>query len=154
MTRPARKMLRRATLQDDSRLLGDHVGDGFILRNTSIRRMRGTNAPVHFFHVLDHQGSRFGIASLVIEPSIDAVRDFGHVCVTLAKDRSSSELLVEVAKLIVNVAYSLGLRQLRIVVPHDHPDSISACNALGPHAPAERHDCDEKSLLAYQYQLA
>ena len=154
MSRIGGNLLRDATPQEYRPLLADKVGNGFTLRNIDIKRMRSTNAAVHFFDVIDPQGNRLGVASLVLEPSVDVVRDFGHVCVTLAEGKSNPQLLADVGQLVFNTAYEHGLEEIRVVVPDDHAASVGACDALNPCATAERLSRDGESFLAYKYQKA
>lgn len=154
MTRPTGDLLRSATFQEDSPFLQDRAGSGFILRNVEIKRLRSTNAPVYLFEVLDPDNNRLGVASLVLEPSMDAVRDFGHVCVTLSENRSNHAFLACVGKSVFDAAYNLGLKTLRVVIPADHAASVGACELLQPRAAAEHLDRNGNSLLAYLYQQA
>jgi len=151
MTKIAGHLMRNATPQEHTPLLKDLTGTGFLLRNTHIKRLRSTNAAVHLFDVIGPQGNRLGVANLVVEPSVDAIRDFGHVCVTLAEDNSNSQLLTDAAQLLFDTAYKLGLKEIRVVSPKDHADSVCACEALNPDTTAEPLNRDGKSFLSYRY---
>lgn len=145
-------LLRSATQEESSSLLDDRRGNSFKVRNTAIKRLRSTGAPVHFFDVLEIHGERIGTASLILEASGDAVRDFGHVCVTLNEDKSTSQLLADVAQLVFHIAYDLGLENLRVVIPDDHHISVRACELLEPCKSPERFGRMGKSFAAYPYQ--
>jgi hypothetical protein len=144
--------LMREVAGEDCKLLPDLKGDGFVVRNTAVKRMKSTDAPVYLFEVIDTGRNRIGVASLVCERALDAVREFGHVCVTLAEQASNAILLANVASVVFGKAYEMGLDHLRVVIPHDHAPSIAACEALRPQGVIESLELRGQQFLAYSFQ--
>jgi hypothetical protein len=144
--------LMREAAGEDCQLLAELKGDGFVVRNTAVKRMKSTDAPVYLFDVIDTGGNRIGVASLVCEPALEAVREFGHVCVTLAEKASNATLVANVASVVFGKAYEMGLDHLRVVIPQDHAASVAACEALGPQGVIESFESRGQRFLAYSFQ--
>jgi hypothetical protein len=79
------------------------------------------------------------------------IHDFGHVCVTLTDQRSTAPLPAKVGKAVFETAYQQGLKEIRVVIPCDHPPSIAACALLNPSSAAEELRLGHQQLLAYRF---
>ncbi len=151
MTIMSGNFLRNPEINETMALLPDMEASELTVQNVSIRRMRDSGSPVFFFDVIDRDGEKVGIASLVDEEYSDAVRDYGHVCVTLSEVLSHELLLAEIAREIFKVARGKGLARLRLVVPPSHGQSINACLLLQPEGEAETLEVGGKNFLAFHY---
>jgi hypothetical protein len=153
MARTSGNLLRGAEPGEPAATLPDTPVDGFVLRNTEVKRTKENGAPFYVFDVLSARGARVGIASYLAEPSSQAVTDYGHVCVTLDEERATPELLASLARPLIRLGHeaSDALSPIRIVVPEDHPPSIEACTLLDPDGEPERVVVNGKPFLAYSY---
>lgn len=139
MTSPARSLLRTPAPGKEIDLPARMVGEGFQIAARSQKTYVATGAPVVFFDVLSDNGERIGIANAILEPRSEAVAGIGHVCVTLSEAHASVELLTQVADVLVDYALDSGLREVMIVVPQSHADSVEACCRLDPVSSGATH---------------
>jgi hypothetical protein len=146
-------LLRAAFPDEDLPKLPETEIDGFLLRNTDVKRTRETGAPFYVFEVLGPTGMRVGIASLLSEPSSGAVNDYGHVCVTLDAQHATPQLLATLARPLIQLGYreNKALTAVRIVVPAEHAPSVEACTLLGPRGTPERIAVHDKPFLAFSF---
>lgn len=151
MARPDKKVLREATIGEYAPLVPDMAVGGFTLRNTVVERTRDTGAPVHQFDIIDEAGDRVGRANLVLEESSSVIRDYGHVCVTLAEKLASGRLLADFVRTLFEVANKTGLHEFRLVVPQDHQPSVECCELLHPSGMAEALTVNERQFFVYHY---
>lgn len=151
MARPDKCVLRDATTEEFVPLLPDITVGGFTLRNTVVERTRDTGAPVYQFDIMAAAGERVGRANLVLEGSSSVIRDYGHVCATLAEQLTSGRLLAELVRTLFEVANETGLHEFRLVVPQDHRPSVECCELLRPSGAAEALTVNERQFFVYHY---
>lgn len=126
----------------------------FTLRETATRRLKASAGTVHQFDVLATDDRRLGIACVTLEVPPALVREFGHVCVTLAEAHSTAVRFAEVATALFDATFRCRVAEIRVVVPGDHTPSLQACVSLHPAGPAESFDLRGNRYFAFRYSGA
>ncbi|MGE8364484.1 MULTISPECIES: hypothetical protein [unclassified Cupriavidus] len=151
MTAPAGNELRDL-LADDAiptpKLLN---GQGFQLRPSRVKVYKPSGAPVYFYDVMTDSNTRVGIANLILEKDSQQVSEIGHVCARLLEDQYSTELLKQVAELLISHGHECGLTEICIVVPEQSEESVNVCESIGKICNKANLDRDGEKFVWFEY---
>ena len=126
-------------------------GRGFQLRPSRVKVYKPTGAPAYFYDVVTDDDTRVGIANLILEKDSQQVSDIGHVCARLSEEQHSTELLKQVAELLISHGHECGLTEIRVVVPEQSEDSVKVCESIGKICDKAYLDRDGEKFVWFEY---